>query len=785
MFRNYFKIAVRNLLKNSTYSAINIGGLAIGIAATILIVLWVWSEVSYDRFHDNASQLGQFWVNDEFSNKTISSQAVPYAAYEFFKTYDTRIKNTATAHWPYSHLLTVGDVKVRKEGQFASHEFLHMFKFPVVKGSIDALKDPGSIVLTESMAKTLFPKEEALGKMVRLDNEYDLKVGAILQDLPKNSSFQFNYLAPWAIYASQDWIKSRVDDWADESFQVFIELNSGVSMADMNQSLVGLLNQKRKDSKSEIFIHPLTDWRLYSKFVDGKQVGGMIDFVKSFSWIAAFTLVIACINFMNLATARSERRAREVGIRKCIGSNRKELIGQFLGESTLITTLAFTLALVFVELSLPLYNNFVQKSLYIPYQSPVFWTLSISLIIITGFFAGSYPALYLSGFNPVNVLKGKPQVGQNAIAPRKVLVSLQFFFSIFLIIGTIVIYMQIKYVQARETGYDRESLITISSNEELKKNFSVIKEELIASGVAQSVTVSSSPITEVYGNNTLDWPGKPADQEVLFGRVATGYDYTKTMGIKVLEGRDFSEKFKSDSSAMLLNKAAADVIGSQNPVGLKINLWSRQWNVVGVVDDVLMGSPFRDVQPSFFLLVPEWSEVMTIKLNKTENMKVTLSQLEGVFKRLNPSYPFEYQFVDEQFNRKFTVVNSVGTLASIFAALAIFITCLGLFGLANFSAEQRTKEIGIRKVMGATNTNVVFLLSRDFIKPVAFGFLLAAPTAWWAVDTYLSQNTYRIEMPWWVIPITGLVAMVLTITIVSSQAMRAASANPSNSLRSE
>ena len=786
MLRNYFKIAIRNLFRNSIYSTINIGGLAIGIAASILIMLWVWDEVSYNRFHENADQLGQFWVNDVFSDKIISSQAVPYGAYEFFKTYDPRIKKTATAHWPYAHLLSVGENKVRKEGQFASVEFLEMFKFPLLKGSAStALKDPGSIVLTESMAKILFADQEAMGQIVRLDNEYDLKVSAILKDLPANSSFQFNYLVPWSIYEAQDWIKTRKDNWDDESFQIFVELVPGASIAEVNKSLIGLLGQKRKDSKSEIFIHPLKDWRLYSQFKNGKPEGGMANYVKSFALIAVLILVIACINFMNLATARSERRAREVGIRKSIGSKRSELISQFIGESIFITCLAFAIALVLVELALPLYSNFVHKTLFIPYQSPIFWLLALSLILGTGFFAGSYPALYLSAFNPVSVLKGKLHVSAGAVAPRKALVSLQFFFSIFLIAGMIVIYMQIKHVQARETGYDRESLITINSNAELSKNFSSIKQELLSNGAVQSITVSSSPITEIYGNNTLDWSGKPVDQDILFARVATGYDYTRTMGIKMVEGRDFSEDFKSDSSAMLLNNAAADAIGVQNPVGLKINLWSRQWTVIGVMEDVVMSSPFRDVQPGFFLLEPAWGEVVTVRLNKTDDMKATISQVEKTFKRLNPSYPFEYQFVDEQFNRKFASINLIGTLASLFALLAIFITCLGLVGLANFSAEQRTKEIGIRKVMGATHTHVVTLLSRDFIKPVLIGFAMAAPVAWLATNRYLEQYAYRVEVAWWIIPTTGLVALTLTIIIVSSQAWNAASNNPVKSLRSE
>ncbi len=787
MFHNYLKIALRNLFRNSVYSFINIGGLAVGIACSLLILLWVWDEVSYDRFHKNADRLGQLMVNDHFTDKIATSPAVPLGSYENLKTFDNRIKSTSIAHWPYKHLLKVGDKKIIKNGQFASHEFLSSFQFPLLKGdAADVLHDPTSIVINESIAKELFGDKDPINRFIQIDNKYELKVTGVLKDLPSNSTFDFEFLAPWGIYATQDWVKNNLNDWHDESFQVYVEVQEGTDIADLNSSLTKLIREKRGGGdQTEMFIHPLTDWRLRSNFKDGKQIGGMIDYVKTFTTIALFILVIACINFMNLATARSERRAREVGIRKSIGSRRAELIGQFIGESILISALAFIAALVIVELLLPLYNNLVNKNLEIDFSSPYVWMFSLAFILITGFFAGSYPAFYLSSFNPVKVLKGNTQAGRSAVAPRKILVSLQFFFSIFLIVGTIVVYEQIQYVKNRDTGYDRENLMMVTANEEMGKNFTTIEKELLASGVVKSLTVSSSPITEIYGNNVLDWPGKPAEQSILFSRVVTGYNYTKTLGIKMAEGRDFSEDFKSDSSAMLLNKAAVDAMGLKNPVGAMIGLWDKKWKVVGVVEDVLMASPFREVQPGFFLLNPQWGEVVTMRIEKTNDFKATLSKIESVFKKNNPSYPFEYQFVDQQFEKKFSSINLIGTLASLFAFLAIFITCLGLFGLATFTAEQRTKEIGIRKVMGASTSSIVSLLSKDFTRLVIIGFVIAAPISWWVMNNYLDRWPYRIEISWWIIPIAGAVALLLTLMIVSSQAMRAASLNPSESLRSE
>jgi len=786
MFRNYLKIAFRNLQRNSIYSFINIAGLSVGIACSILIMLWVWDEVSYDRFHTNADRLGQLWVHNEFSDNISSSQAVPLPAYEFFKTYDSRIKNTSIAHWPYKHLLTVGETKITKTGQFASPEFLAMFQFPFVKGSAaTALNDASSIVITESLATSLFGNQDPINQTIRVENQYDLKVTGVLKDLPSNSSFDFEFLAPWSIYANQDWAKGKNDAWDDQSFQVYVELQPGASLEEVNASIKKVIREKSKDSKADLFIHPLTDWRLRSSFNNGVQTGGMIDYVNSFSWIAGLILIIACINFMNLATARSERRAREVGVRKAIGSRRRELIGQFLGESIMISAIAFFMAVVLVEISLPLYSQLVDKPLTINYASPITWLLAFGFITITGFFAGSYPAFYLSSFNPAKVLKGNLHAGRSAVAPRKVLVSLQFFFSIFQLIGMIVIYMQIQHVKARETGYDRENMITITSNEELNKNYKAIKEELLSLGIAQSVTVSSSPITEIYGNNTLGWPGKPEDQNVLFSRVVTGYDYSKTMGIKMVEGRDFSEDFKSDSSAIILNQAGVAAIGVDNPIGMKIELWSNQWTVVGVIDDVIMASPFREVQPGFFLLNPAWGEVITIRLEKTADMNASIEKMKSVFKKLNPSYPFEFQFVDEQFAKKFSSINLIGTLASLFAILAIFITCLGLFGLATFTAEQRTKEIGIRKVMGASTLSIMAMLSKDFTRLVLVGFALAAPLAWWALNNYLDRYDYRIIISWWIIPIAGLGALLLTLIIVMTQTLKVTDVNPAQSLRSE
>lgn len=790
MLRNYLTIALRNLVRNSVYSFINIGGLAIGIACSLLILLWVWDEVTYDRSHENADRLGSLIMHDVFSDKIITAGSAPLPAYEYLKTYDSRIINTCVSHWAGNHLLKAEGKIINKEGKFVSHEFLSMFQFPLQSGSAEnALKEPTSIVLTENVAKELFGEKDPMGQFILFDNKFEMKVTGILRDLPNNSSFNFQFLFPWSAVVSQspDWIKEK-SNWDDEAFQVFIELQNGANQQEVNSALTNLIREKRgNENKSEMVVLPLTDWRLRSNFENGKQVGGKIEYVKSFLLIGLFILVIACINFMNLATARSERRAREVGIRKTIGSRRKELIGQFLGESIFITALSFLVAVLLVQLSLPLYNDLVEKKLFIDYSSPIIWGISVGFILLVGIFSGSYPAFYLSSFNPLKVLKGNLHVGRNNVAPRKLLVTLQFFFSIFLIVGMIVVYRQIQYVKDRDIGYDRENLVMINANEEMISNFPEIERQLLSSGIAKSISVSNSPVTEIHKNSKLDWPGRPDGLDISFSRVMTGYNYARTLGIKVVAGRDFSEEYKSDSSSMLLNKAAVEVMGVENPVGMEVQLvpYKKKWTVVGVIDDVVMTSPFSEVQPGFFMLLPRWIEVITIRLEQTNDLNKTISDMGATFKKLNPSYPFEYQFVDDEFAKKFLEVNMVGILVSLFAFLAVLITCLGLYGLAAFSAEQRTKEIGIRKIMGATTGSIVGLLSKDFTRLVIFGFLLAAPVSWWFLNNYLERYTYRIDFSWWIIPAAGTAALLLTLIIVSSQARRVANGNLVESLRSE
>ncbi|MBL7841980.1 MAG: ABC transporter permease [Cyclobacteriaceae bacterium] len=786
MFKNYVLITLRNLLKNSVYSLINITGLAIGIASSILILLWVFDELGYDKFHPKADRLYQVWINAAYDGKINSWTSVPLPTYEAMKTADPNIVNASVADWGGDHLLTVGETRIRKRGYFVGEEFLTMFEFPLLQGNAKTVfNEPNSIVISQSLAKMIFKDQDPINQLIRIDNATDAKVTGILKDVPGNSSFEFDLLMPWKLKEQMEqWVRNNKDNWGNYSFQVYVELNDSKNEVAVETSIHDMLTKKGQvDIKREFFLHPLTRWRLYSNFQEGNESGGMIDYVQMFSVISVFILVIACINFMNLATARSERRAKEVGIRKSIGSRRHELVLQFLGEALFISFLAFTIGVLLAELLLPAYNDLVEKQLVIHYATKEFWLFGIGLIFITGIVSGSYPALYLSSFQAARVLKGKIQVGKSASLPRKILVTLQFGFSILLIIGTIVMYQQIQLGKGRDLGYDQENLITIDYTDEIGRNYSTIKQELLQTGVVKSVTQSNSPITEIWSNNFLDWPGKPEDQRVLFTTIATEYDYLQTMGIKILEGRDFSDDFKSDTSAIIINKAALDIMQLKDPIGTQLDLWGSKRELVGIVDNVLMGSPYQPIKPMFIVFSPDWVNAVSLRLEKTDDLQGSLKKIEAIMKKYNPAYPFEYAFADVEFGKKFSSINMIGTLANVFAILAIIITGLGLFGLAAFTAEQRTKELGIRKVMGASVTGLVTMISKDFSKLVIIAFVFSAPFAWWILERFIERYPYRVEINWWVFPLTGIIALIFAVLIVSSQALRAARANPVNSLR--
>lgn len=760
-----------------------------GIVCSTLIFLWVADEISFDKFIPKSDRLYQVWMSSDFDNKINNWRSVPLPVYEAVKAADGNIVNSVVAGWGGDRLLAYKDIRIMKRGYYVSEEFLDMFEFPMISGSRDiALDDPMSIVLSESLAKILFGDDDPMGKMVKLEDEGTLQVTGIVKDVPQNSTFQFDYLATWKYRESvNEWVVQNKTNWGNSSFQVFVELNDPNSELDVESSIETMITDNTDEDHfpTSLFLYPMERWRLYSNFNDrGKESGGRSDFVQLFSVIAIFILIIACINFMNLATARSEKRAKEVGIRKSMGSKRVELIAQFLGESVFIALIAFLIAVLITEVTLPFYNQLVDKELSISYMSPLFWIISLGGVLVIGAIAGSYPAFYLSSFQPVKILKGSIKAGKGATTPRKVLVVLQFVVSILLLVSTLVIVQQIDLVKNRELGYDQENLISIERTEDLADNYDVLKQDLLQSGAVESVTRSNSQITQINSNNFLGWPGKPEEQRVIFTTITSEYDYAKTMGIDVLMGRDFSKEFASDSDAIVINKAALDLMNLDNPIGTNLDLWGEKRNLVGVVDNVLMGSPYDPVKPMFVIL-DDWGGYISVRLRKTNDLQASLEQVQAIFEKHNPAYPFEYNFADVEFQRKFTTISLTRKLASLFAVLAFIITGLGLFGLASFTAEQRIKEIGIRKVLGASIRSLIGLMSKEFTILVIVSFLIATPLAWFGLNSYLDRYAVRIDIQWWVFPIVGLIVMGFALAIVSNQAGRAAKANPVESLRNE
>lgn len=786
MIRNWFKIAFRTILKNSVYSFINIFGLAAGIASSLLIMLWVNDELSFDKFHENKRWLYQVYANEQRDGGRIaSSRATTLPLVEELKR-ERDILHVTVTDWGGNHLLVSGDKKFMKNGLYVGEDFLKMFSFPLVQGSSEkALQNPAGIVITKAVAIALFDTADALGKNLRVDNSIDATVTAVIDQVPSNSSFQFDFLLPFQSFiASQPWVKASLNSWENNAFQVYVQLNKNASKDAVERRIKNVVKEHSKMSTAELMLHPIEKWRLWSKFENGKSVGGGIEAVRSFSLVAGLILIIACINFMNLATARSESRAKEVGIRKSVGSRRKELIFQFLGESLIVVLIAYVFSLVLTELALPFYNNLVGKKLVIEFGSQIFWIASLIVVIGTGLIAGSYPAFYLSAFRAAAVLKGKPMVAGRGATPRKILVVLQFVLSIFLLVGSVIFNQQLQYGKDRELGYDQENLLIIENQGDIRKNYKVIKNELLSGGLALSATSSNNPITSIFVYmSDIKWPGKSNEQRPSIATEATEYDFVKTLGTTLKEGRDFSEEF-NDSTSILLNQAAVEYMNLKNPVGETVTWDGKNYKVIGVTENLLMGSVYKPIEPMMMVFDPSWFAFMVVRLPKGD-VSDNLKKIEAVFKKYNPEYPFSFSFADVEFQQKFSAINMIRKISNVFATLAILISCLGLFGLAAFTAEQRTKEIGIRKVMGASVSNVTILLSKDFAKLVLIAFVIAGPLSWWLMDRWLQAFPYRITIQWWVIAFAGAAALVFAIVTVSSQAVKAATANPALSLRNE
>ncbi|MEC8831941.1 MAG: ABC transporter permease [Bacteroidota bacterium] len=799
MLKNYLKIAWRNLTKNKGYTIINVGGLALGMAVTLIIGLWINDELSHNNYFTHKDKIAQVFQSQSTNGQTFTGNAIPRPLEVAMREdYMDNFKYVVMSSWTTPQYLKYGETSLSRNGEFMQRDAPNMLDLKIIKGEKDGLREINSIMLSESTATALFGDEDPIGKTVEANSQYNMMVTAVYEDIPFNTSFHdTEYLMPWEKYVSiWEWVQRSADYWDNNSFQMFVQIADNTTMESVSEKIkkVKQINDPELvEYNPEMFLLPMEDWYLRSRFENGKQSGGRIKYVWLFGIIGVFVLLLACINFMNLSTARSEKRAKEVGIRKSIGSQRGQLINQFLGESFLVVLFAFVIAVFIVVLSLNGFNELARKEMEFPWTSPGFWVSSLLFILFTALLAGSYPALYLSSFRPVDVLKGTFKTGKHSGLPRKILVVVQFTVSVAFIIGTVIVMQQINYAKNRPVGYDKEGLVQIPTmSQDFTGKFELMREEFINSGAITEMSTSSAPTTRIWSNRSgFNWEGKPEGFQEDLAWTEVSPEYAKRLGLKIVAGRDFSRDFASDSTAVLLNETAVKYMGLENPVGKFITDSDVEdpfepMKIIGVVEDMIAQSPYEPVKQGMYVFDrDENGSFYNLRLNPNQSANQNLAIIERVFKEHFPKIPFQYDFVDEEYGEKFASEERIGRLSGIFTTLAILISCLGLFGLTSFVAEQRTKEIGVRKVLGASIFNVWNMLSKDFLKLVVISCFIAVPIAYYVMNGWLQEYPYRVILKWWIFALAVLGALAVTILTVSFQAIRAAKSNPARSLRTE
>ncbi len=786
MIRNYFVIAFRNLLKTKGFTVINVSGLAVGMATAILIAAWIYNEVSFDRFHVNRKNIYQTWNRGTMDGKIQCWPNTPKVLGPTLKAEFADVKEVSRTFMRW-FVTIAGDRKISTQALITDPSFLKIFSFPLAEGDVNtALNEGYSIVVTKKMALKMFGNTNVMGKEIKIDNEH-YQVTGILEDLPTNTDFSFDYLLSW------EYMRRTGDDevnWANNGVFTYVLLGDGVNGDLVNQKIKDVtIRHSNSVVKEEIFLHPLDRWHLYSRFENGISAGGRIETVQLFGLIGIFVLLVACINFMNLTTARSEKRAKEVGVRKVAGAGRSSLIWQFLIESIALAAVAGVIALVLVQAALPSFNTLIGQWVEIPMAEPVFWLSVLAFIVITGLIAGSYPAFFLSSFRPVSVLKGAFRKSVSNFSTRKVLVVSQFSFAVVLIISTLVVVEQIRFTESRERGYQSEQLIYHWLTGDLDNNYPALKSELIQSGVASSVTKTLSPLTMILSDTwDLEWQGKQPGDKTDFERLSADEHLVQTASLTLVQGRDLDlQQYPSDSTGMLINEAAAKAFGFKDPIGQTIKETDGTvYHIVGVVKDFITGSPDQAVKPLIMGGVKgNGFNAIHIKLNPGLDTHDAIAKVQALFQKYNSGYPFEFHFSDEDYMQKFNDTKRTATLVSVFTLLTIFISCLGLFGLATYMAEMRVKEIGIRKVLGASVMKITTLIAKDFLSLVVIAIIIGAPLAWYFMSTWLQEFAYRITLSWSVFAIASALCFLLAVITVGYQAIKAAMGDPVKSLRSE
>lgn len=788
MIKNYIKTTLRSLLKNRSYSFLNITGLAIGIACASLIFLWVQDELTFNHNFSKRDVLYKVYENQTYEGKVSTFFATPGPMAKAIKTEIPGIKNAARMTGDGGNaLFALGDKSITETGNYADPEIFSMLQLPFVKGSgTNAFQQLHSVVINETMAKKFFGDADPMGKALKINNEQDYIVTGVFKDLPKNATYQFQWLAPLQnIDNKQPWMTIWGANWV----RTLVELEPNANLAAINQKLSSYIASKTQKTNTTVcFLFSMNDWNLHNNFTDGKMDGGRIQYVKLFSFIAWIILLIACINFMNLSTARSEQRAKEVGVRKVMGAGKGKLISQFIGEAVIMSFIAVLVAVGLIYLAIPSFNTLVQKQLSIDVFEPLHLIYLISISLVTGLLAGSYPAFYLSSFNPIVVLKNiriKSSAGSGFI--RQSLVVIQFSVSIILIIGTVIIYQQIQHVKNRNLGYNKDNLVYINLQGNQADHFTAVYNDLKQSGIVEDAALSNDKALEV-GSNTdnYTWEGKDASKNPLISWQNVSPRFISTMGIKLVAGHDFNTNSTADSTNVIINEAFAKQMGKEGRVGGIIRDGGKKpFQIIGILKDYLYNDVYSAAAPLLLYNHPSGTGILSIRFKPGVNSQEALAKAGAIVKTDWPGYPFEYQFIDDDFNQLFKTETLTGTLSGVFSGLAIFISCLGLFGLAAYTAERRIKEIGIRKVLGASVSGLAGLLSKDFLQLVGISCIIAFPIAFWALHKWLESYQYRVDINWWVFAIAGILAMLIALATVSFQAIKAALANPVKSLRSE
>jgi putative ABC transport system permease protein len=802
MLKSYFLVAWRSFAKNKVSAFINIFGLSVGMAVAIFNGLWVWDEYSFNKYHQNYDRIGQVMSRYNHDGEPSFNNTMSYPlALELKNHYADNFEHYVISSSRKDRILSTHDKQISGTGEFMDPDAPEMLTLNMIRGTRAGLKDPHSILLSASLARSLFGNTDPVNRTIKMNSRDDVKVTGVYEDLPLNTEFtKDQFIAPFELWLSEDsWVGKAAQDWTNHFLKVYAEIKPSSSFEKVSASIE---NAERRHARfftndafheEKDFLYPMSQWHLYAPF-RGKISPEPVHMVRLVGLTGIAVLLLACINFMNLSTARSEKRAREVGIRKTIGSGRAQLINQFFSESLLVVVFAYMFALGLAILFLPAFNQLAGKEIAIPWANPFFWMSSLVFIVLTGLLAGSYPALYLSSFSPVKVLKGSFRVGRLASLPREVMVVTQFSISIILVICTGVVYRQIQFARSRPVGYDRERIITLNmKSDDFYGKYDLLRTELKKTGAVTEMSESMGRVTEIGSNNGgFEWKGMDPKLPQNFGTITVTPSFGKTIGWKLIDGRDFSDNAVSDSSGVILTESAVKTMGLQHPVGENIrwtfwvNQESKNYTVLGVVKDMVMESPYEPVLPTIFFIKSLNGDVGWINI-KMANMPITeaLPKIETVFSKIIPSAPFEYQFVDEDYAKKFQAEQLVGRLATVFGVLAVFISCLGLFGLVSFVAEQRIREIGIRKILGASVFNLWQLLSSRFVMLVTISFLIASPIALLIMQEWIQKYTYRTNLSAWVFISAGLGALGITILTVSFQSIKAALANPVNNLRTE